>query len=251
MTSKVTLNLKAFCKVFTIVIGRNMPDRTTMVKVSVPLLAAQSFYFKTASSQPWIGGESTIEFPDVSCSTFEIFMVWLNTGHIKNAGTLRHNVGPDHWPRKPLTEQLSEDWDQLISCYLMADYIQAPRYTNHIMNALIETLKKFEWVPVDDDFPLEPLCNSCIKTVNIVWTETVATSPLRNLILDTLGLTHHAPQNMTETLFLASPAPETLGDSLTVPEDFLKSLQLHTQVQAPWGAPKSAYHIEEKLPRPN
>ncbi|KAF7903023.1 hypothetical protein EAF00_002925 [Botryotinia globosa] len=250
MASKVALNMKAFCEVFQIVIGRNLPERASIVNVSVALLAAQSFYFKAASSQPWNDGDMIINFPDVSRSTFEIFMVWLNTAHIKNAGIFRHNVNPNHRRQSPLTEQLSEEWDQLIDCYLMADYIQAPKYTNSVMNALIETLEKFEGVPVDDDFPLEPLCDSCIKTVNIVWTETVTTSPLRSLILDTLSSTHHAPRNMTETLFLTSPTTETPRENLTVPDDFIELLELHTQNIAPWGVPKSAYHIDEKLPQP-
>ncbi|TGO53644.1 hypothetical protein BOTNAR_0290g00060 [Botryotinia narcissicola] len=177
--------------------------------------------------------------------------MWLSTAHIKNAGIIRLNFNPNHRQQAPLTEQFSEEWDQLIDCYLMADYIQAPKYANSIMNALIEKLQKFEVVPVDDYFPLEPFCNSCIKTVNIVWTETVTTSPLRNLILDTLSSTHHAPRYMTEAFFLASSATETPGDNPTVPDDFLELLKLDTQGITPWDAPKSVYHIDEKLPQPN
>ncbi|TGO46926.1 hypothetical protein BCON_0301g00100 [Botryotinia convoluta] len=131
----------------------------------------------------------------------KVFMLWLNTADIRNASVFHYNVNPETLREPTLTEKLSQHWDQLIDCYLMADYIKAPRYTNFIMNALTAKLKEFEGVLVDGDLPSEPLCNSCAKTVNIVWTETITTSPLRKLILDTLGSTRHIPWNMTKTLF--------------------------------------------------
>ncbi|KAM0153474.1 hypothetical protein ACHAPG_007011 [Botrytis cinerea] len=253
MTSNVLLDLETFCKVFTINIGRNLPGQAKCVKVSVALLATQSFFFKTASSQPWIKGENVIDLPDVSRSTFEVFLVWLYTADITHASVFQLSVNPETPGQGPSAiEQLSKIWHQLIDCYLMADYIQAPRYTNFVMNVLIAKLKEFEEIPVDENFPSDPLCNSCVKTIEIVWNETVSTSPLRKLILHSLGSTCHAPWNMTKTLFFASRTPY---DSPKVPHEFLedfleqsfKSSQLLIRVPASWFV-QTTYHVEEKLP---
>ncbi|ESZ93113.1 hypothetical protein SBOR_6485 [Sclerotinia borealis F-4128] len=250
MTSNVKYDLEDFSKVFTIVIGSDKDERR--VKVSVALLSAQSFYFKGACAEKWLGVDKILEFPHERPETFEIFTAWLNAGDIKHASSLQKTEESDDDQTR--ARKLSKRWKQLLNCYIMADYIQAPKYMNTIMNALVATLKDFEGQPTETN-ELAPLCDSCAETIDIIWDKTLVRSPLRKLVLDTLNSTRHAPWFMAQIHYFDNSNPPD-GPNLTVPQEFilefleqsLRKLQTHDYNGFPWYQDHDFYHVMEKLP---
>lgn len=234
-------------KVFIVVIGSG--EEAKKVRVSGPLLSANSFYFKRALAEPWFGADKTLEFPHYSADTFEIFMVWLNAGDTKYASCLQKIEDGTQEVQLP---QLAARWSQLLRCYTMADYIQAPKYTNVIMDALIETLRHFEGVAPANE--ISPLCNATAESITFVWENTFESSPLRKLCLDTIITTRHIEWPRIKGLFYTSDPPSE-GCLLTVPVEFLLDLielesRLRGQRQDPPWTVRTEYHVNQDLPEP-
>ncbi|KAI9647966.1 hypothetical protein NHQ30_002588 [Ciborinia camelliae] len=248
MASNIKYDLEDFSKIVTVAISSGEDERK--VRVSAALLSAQSFYFKSACAESWVGTDQILNFPDEKPETFEIFMAWLNVGDIKHANSLQ-KIEPND-DNQTRAQKLSKRWSQLINCYIMADYIQAPKYTNIIMDALIEAVKDFDVLHSYEQF--SPMCNSCVETINLVWDKTVVKSPLRKLVLDTLGSSRYPISSMTHNYFFDITSPG--GQNLTVPQEFiLEFLQLslyqleeHAEGRRPWIQSGNFYHVEEKLP---
>ncbi|KAB8304139.1 hypothetical protein EYC80_003559 [Monilinia laxa] len=246
-TTNVRFDLEDFGKVFTITIGSGKEEKN--VKASAALLSSQSFYFQRACSDPWSGTDKILNFPDERPETFEVFMAWLNTGNINHASCLQNSKEVDTKIRQKILSQL---WLQLLHCYLMADYIQAPVYTNIIMDALIEALKGFEDEP---DSELTPLCDAFFASINLVWDKTLPKSPLRKLFIDSITSTCHASSGMIQKHFSDSVTPPD-GPNLTVPHTFIldilerkfETFANRSRDPAPWDLCYGTYHVTKDLP---
>lgn len=177
-------------------------------------------------------------------------MAWLNTGNINHASSLQVSKETNAETQK---KNLSQRWLQLLHCYLMADYIQAPIYANIIMDALIEALKNWEDQPGDE---LTPLCDNMIESINLVRDGTLPKSPLRRLCIDSIITTTHVSSEMVQKHFSDSVAPPD-GPNLMVPHTFLLEIleekfgifNKETPISIPWAMDTSRYHVIQNLPR--
>lgn len=171
---------------------------------------------------------------------FEIFLVWVNGGDIKYAASLVKVEKSDEPDSSPHITQHYRRWIQLLHCYLLADFLQAPVYMNAIMDALIDALQEFENDKINTDRWL-PLCDSCTETIDFVWEETVVKSRLRKLVIDTLMVTRFATWYRTQAHYFDQSLPP-IGPKLNVSHEFIlqfmeaqaHALRSNSVPQAPW-----------------
>lgn len=238
----------------TIIIGKD--NHKKRVRVAAALLSTQSFYFNKACAEPWKRPGKTLQLPEETPETFEIFLAWLNTGDIKHASSLS-KIGTSN-DAETRRKDLSSRWLQLLHCYSMADYIQAPRYMNAIMDALIATLEDFdtELSGSNEIDEVTPMCDTCVRTINLVWERTPTKSPLRVLVIDTLCSNSNCSLwSKIPKIFIENDNPQP-GSIFNVPQDFIADIlgeSLDRAVNSSrnvssWDCSKKIYHVEEKLP---
>ena len=135
-----------------------------------------------------------MNFEGIDLATFNVFQYWLRTGSIEDTDTLVPEfclpMRPDGtFPYKPpklrsvlvgnkstvyLSPIKADKIDQLVQCWLLADYIEAPAFQNDIMDAIIN-----EYAEIYSDNFAIPLYNILFLCKN-----TASGAPLRELVVD-------------------------------------------------------------------
>ncbi|KAB8304137.1 hypothetical protein EYC80_003557 [Monilinia laxa] len=153
------------------------------------VLAAEAKFFKPLCDNRWkCGRTGVIELENYQPETFAIFITWLYTRDHTNAEGLVKIYHHGHAYSNFRTRKSSHKkrWFQLLHCYFLADYISAPQFANHIMDALIFAFK--DWVEEDSFYKVceEPIFEDR-ETEEMVRENTADSSPLRLLVNDILS----------------------------------------------------------------
>ncbi|RAL60440.1 hypothetical protein DID88_000215 [Monilinia fructigena] len=135
-------------KVVTVLVG-SKKHQVKFTAIS-GILAAEAEFFKPLCDDRWkCGRTGVIELENYQPETFAIFITWLYTRDHANAEGLVKIYRPGHDYSNFRTRKSSHKkrWFQLLHCYFLADYIGAPQFANHIIDALIFAFK--DWVEED------------------------------------------------------------------------------------------------------
>lgn len=75
-----------------------------------------------------------VDFDNTEPVIFGIFLTWILTGNLRNSGNLINNVDDD-------PEVRPQQWKQLVDCYILGDFLQAPGFKNSVMDELLRVLE--------------------------------------------------------------------------------------------------------------
>jgi len=162
---------EAFGEVIEIIIGSS---KTKFIAIK-QVICARSKFVETACSERWESGRTgTITLEDQDPAIFSIWMSWLWFGSIDNAASLI-DLNPTDKSQKEQPQL--DQWEQLAECYVLGDFLQAPEFCNAIMDSM---LKNAEYYSRE----FRKLSGTDRQDIEYIWTNTVAGSPLRRLVLD-------------------------------------------------------------------
>ncbi|QSZ36393.1 hypothetical protein DSL72_006269 [Monilinia vaccinii-corymbosi] len=172
-------------RVVTVLVGSKKQKFTAIAGA----LATEAEFFKPLCDNRWdCGRAGVIELEDHQPESFGIFITWIYTRdhHLAEGLVEIHPDVHSYTGLRVRTWSHKRRWVQLLHCYLLADYIGAPRFANHMMDALVLAYR--DWVE-DDQLPKtarESLFEDG-QTEEMVGENTAESSPLRVMISDILS----------------------------------------------------------------
>ena len=87
-------------------------------------------------------------------------------------------------PTESTSTSIAERFDQLLECYYLGDYLQAPRFQNYTMDRLVELAKLQHCIhQVHPGFDRKAGAGS-LRAVKSIYDKTTATSPLRKFVIE-------------------------------------------------------------------
>jgi hypothetical protein len=153
-------------------------DKTEFL-IYTRLLSYHSGFFQAATSDRWgCGREKNVQLEEEDPRIFSIFLTWMLTGNITNSGELVRidSLYPGDDSAK-LAKWLESLWDQLVRCWIMSTFLQAPRFGNHLVDILLLATKKyFECTG--------RVLGMSATSLKLIYGSTVASSPLRRILID-------------------------------------------------------------------
>lgn len=198
-----------------------------------PSMCAHSVFFEVACHPQWESGRTQIInlSPD-DPKIFALFLAWVQTGRIESSEYFAQ-VAPNGTGR-PVN--ICAQWDQLCSCFVYGDFLQAHSFQNRVLDLLVINIRMQQRYLSTMPRPEE-------QSILYIYEHTTRGSPLRTLILDAIiaSPTHDIPSYDFSNPHLL----EYLVDLATYAIDQAKSSRLKGNpctFNVPWKNDPCRYH---------
>ncbi|KAE9373854.1 hypothetical protein N431DRAFT_557803 [Stipitochalara longipes BDJ] len=198
-----------------------------------PSMCAHSVFFKVACHPQWESGRTQIiNLSADDPKIFALFLAWVQTGCIESSEYFTQLAlnGTDR------SVNIRTQWDQLCSCFVYGDFLQANTFQNRVLDLLVTNIRMQQRHSSTMPRPKE-------ESILYIYEHTTRGSPLRKLILDTIitSPTHEIPNHDFSNPHLL----EYLVDLATYAIDQAKSSRLEGKpctLKVPWKNDPCSYH---------
>jgi hypothetical protein len=198
-----------------------------------------------ACNERWESGRTnTVKLKEDDPRLFALFLTWLSTGDVRNASEFHDtpNLIPPTAKDSATSSaneiiNLSQDDDkediqieQLSQCYVLGEWLQAPKFCDSIMHAMIQNCK-IQYTK------RRKVAASAAEILSFIFSHTVESSPLRRLVVD--NFLKSAPWD--HKLMEDHAGINEFYHSLS--RESMKSLETKVPPVWPWEKDQCAYHV--------
>ena len=199
-------------------------------------ICAHSVFFEVACHPQWeCGRTQIINLSADDPKIFALFLAWVQTGRIESSEYF-HPVATNGSAERI---DICAQWDQLCSCFVYGDFLQAHSFQNRVLDLLVINLDMQQLYYY---YPAE-MPRSKEHSMIYIYEHTTQDSLLRKLILDAIIT---SPSHDMPTYDFSNPhLLEHLVDLATYAIDQANISQLKMKpctIRFPWGGDPCRYH---------
>jgi hypothetical protein len=211
-------------------------------------ICAKSHFFKIACKPGWKSGQARIiTLDDDDPKTFALFLAWVLTGQIESADNyieVSIEPGTTHYESSDIKRNIAiqAQWDQLCTCFVYGDVLQAPSFQNQVIDLLVTNSRMHQ-------LSLRQIAGSREDTLQYIYQHTTRGSSLRQLVIDSIitSSAHEIPNYDFSSPFIS----EHLVDLATYAISEAKSSRLRGKpcnFKVPWKNAPCRYHVHPDQP---
>jgi hypothetical protein len=214
-------------------------DSCVEFSASKTSMSIHSALFKLACYPRWqCGRAQIITLSADDPKIFALFLAWVQTGRIESSeyfAQVDSNAGKSRGASK--SSKLCAQWDQLCSCFIYGDFLQAHSFQNRVLDLLVINVRM-------QQLYLGTISISNEQNLLYIYEHTTRTSPLRKLVIDVVitSPSHDIPNYD----FSNSHLSEYLVDLAGYAIDQAKGSRLRGKpcnFKVPWRNDPCRYHL--------